>query len=307
MARYRKIDPRIWNDEKFRKLSDNAKLVFFMLLTHPSMTALGAMRATLPGLAAEMSWGPEAFREAFREASAKGMAEHDEVACLVALPNFLKYNAPESPNVVKAWAGAVDLLPECPLKTLVLQRAKAYAEALQEGFAKAFREAFPKGIAIQEQEQEPEQEQEKNSSSSLRSDASAPLALTPPGQPADIKARRAERIQQIAEEARAAYNRILAKPAGLLPACTVLNKPRLKAVEKALPTARLICAQQYSNERITPGFWEDYFTEASLDDFHAGRKKGGPGHEGWKPDFEFLLREEVMAKLFDRAASEDAA
>ena len=56
MSRYRKIDPRIWNDKKFRSLSDRAKLLFFMLLTHPSMTALGAMRATLPGLASEMGW-----------------------------------------------------------------------------------------------------------------------------------------------------------------------------------------------------------------------------------------------------------
>lgn len=47
MARYRKIDSRIWNDAKFRELSDNGKLVFLMLLTHPSMTSLGAMRATV--------------------------------------------------------------------------------------------------------------------------------------------------------------------------------------------------------------------------------------------------------------------
>jgi hypothetical protein len=56
MARYRKIDPRIWNDQKFRELSDDAKIVFFLLLTHPHMTALGAMRATVAGLAAELGW-----------------------------------------------------------------------------------------------------------------------------------------------------------------------------------------------------------------------------------------------------------
>lgn len=159
MARYRKIDPRIWNDEKFRELPDASKLMFFMLLTHPNMTALGAMRATLPGLAAEIGWSPEAFRQAFEEASRKGMAEHDERACLVALPRFLKYNPPESPNVVKAWGAAVDLLPECKLKTLVLQRAQAFAEGMTEAFAKAFREAFPKGMANQEQEQEQEQKE----------------------------------------------------------------------------------------------------------------------------------------------------
>ena len=120
MARYRKIDSRVWNDAKFRSLSDNAKLVFVMLLTHPNMTALGAMRATVSGLAEELGWETEAFREAFQEASAKGMAEHDPKACFVALPNFLKYNGPESPNVVKAWASALDLLPECALKNQVV-------------------------------------------------------------------------------------------------------------------------------------------------------------------------------------------
>lgn len=159
MARYRKIDPRIWNDAKFSSLTDSAKLAFFMLLTHPNMTALGAMRATVPGLAAEMGWTTEAFREAFREALAKGMAEQDEKACLIALPKFLSYNRPESPNVIKAWEASLDLLPECHLKNVVLQRAKAFAEAMPEGFTKALPEAFAKGMPIQEQEQEQEQKQ----------------------------------------------------------------------------------------------------------------------------------------------------
>jgi hypothetical protein len=64
MARYRKIAPRIWNDEKFGELSDDAKLIFFLLLTHPHMTALGAMRATLAGLAAELRWAVKRFQRA---------------------------------------------------------------------------------------------------------------------------------------------------------------------------------------------------------------------------------------------------
>lgn len=158
MSKYRKIDPRIWNDAKFRDLSDSAKLVFLMLLTHPNMTSLGAMRGTMAGLAEEMGWTTEAFREAFREAFAKAMVEHDAKACLIALPRFLKYNRPESPNVVKAWIGAVDLLPECDLKTRVIARAQGYAEGMREAFGEAFREAFAKSMPNQEQEQEQEQE-----------------------------------------------------------------------------------------------------------------------------------------------------
>lgn len=148
---------------------------------------------------------------------------------------------------------------------------------------------------------------EEEEQSSLRSDSSASLTLTPVASPADLSQRKSQRILQIAEEAQAAYNRLLAKPNGQLTACTVLNKPRIKAVEKALPTARAICQQLYGNERVTPQFWAALFETAADDDFHSGRKPGGPGHENWKPDFEYLLRETVIAKLFDRAMTEHAA
>jgi hypothetical protein len=166
MSKYRKIDVRIWNDAKFRDLSHNAKLVFFFLLTHPNMTALGAMRSTLSGLAEELDFELEVFREAFREAFAKGMVKHDSKACLIALPNFIKYNQPESPNVVKAWVNSLDLLPECDLKNDVISLSanalKGYSKAFREALPEAFLKTYPKSMPNQEQEQEQEQEQDLN-------------------------------------------------------------------------------------------------------------------------------------------------
>ena len=158
VARYRKVDTRIWNDAKFNALSDRAKLVFFYELTHPNLTMLGAMRATVPGLAAELGMPPEAFAEAFREVLTKGMAKHDERASFFWLPNFLRYNKPESPNVVKSWLEAFDLLPECVMKSELFQQLKAYTEGMTKGFREAFAEAFAKAMPNQEQEQEQEQE-----------------------------------------------------------------------------------------------------------------------------------------------------
>lgn len=160
MSRYRKIDPRIWNDAKFNSLGDDGKLVFFMLLTHPAMTPLGAMRATIPGLAAELGWSSEAFAEAFGELCRKGMAEHDEAACFIMLPKFLAYNKPESPNVIRAWRGAVDLLPECSLKVQVIRAALCLAQGMSKGFSKAFDEAFPEARRLPMPNQEQEQEQD---------------------------------------------------------------------------------------------------------------------------------------------------
>lgn len=153
---------------------------------------------------------------------------------------------------------------------------------------------------------------EEGEQSSLRSDSSVPPALdlvggnVGQGSQPDLKARKADRIRQIAEEAQTAFNATLAKPHGLLAKCTVLNKPRLKAVEAALPTVRQLCQQLFGSERVTPEFWELYFESAAEDDFYSGRVKGGPGHENYVPDFEVLLREKTIAKLADRALSEGA-
>lgn len=183
MAHYRKIDVRIWNDAKFRALSDNGKLVFFFILTHPHLTALGAMRATVAGLSAELGWKPEAFAKAFGEALAKGLLEHDENACFVGAPNFLRYNRPESPNVVKSWSGALDLLPECNMKAQLLKRVKGFTEGLPKAFAEALPEAFAKGMPNQEQEhkQEHKQEQEqKNKAAVAAGDVAIPPELDTP-------------------------------------------------------------------------------------------------------------------------------
>jgi len=179
MAKYRKVDPRIWNDEKFRGLSHDGKLVFLFLITHPHMTALGAMRASLPGLASEIEMTPKAFGEAFGEAFAKGMVEHDSQASFIALPRFLKYNSPESPNVVKAWAASLDLIPECALKSKLIQRVKDFTKGLSEGFLEGLPEAFAKGMPYQEQEQEQERERATPSAKTVKRDpATAPRKLT---------------------------------------------------------------------------------------------------------------------------------
>ncbi len=71
--RYRKVSTQIWNDEKFRGMSDDGQMVFLFLLTHPHMTSLGAMRATIPGLAAEKGWTTERLSEGFREGCSRGI------------------------------------------------------------------------------------------------------------------------------------------------------------------------------------------------------------------------------------------
>lgn len=161
MAIYRKIDTRIWNDAKFNALSPNGKLAFLFILTNPNMTALGAMRATVEGLSAELRVPAEAFQEvfgeSFREVFPEGcgrgyekvagsLAIFDPKACCLYVPNFVRYQAAESPNVIKAWAKTLEYIPECGLKTLAVAGVKAYVEGKGKAFGKAFQEAFEKAL-----------------------------------------------------------------------------------------------------------------------------------------------------------------
>lgn len=127
----------------------------------------------------------------------------------------------------------------------------------------------------------------------------------PTSPPADLAKRQQERLREVTEDARRAFNATLGKPNGLLPSVRLLTEVRMREVKRCLSVARLICQEQYGSERITPQFWADYFAVAAADDFCAGRVPGGPGHEGWQPDFEYLTRPAVMAKLFDRALADE--
>ena len=167
MARYRKLDVRIWIDDKFQELSPPppcGRYLWFYLLTNPeTVNVPGLYRAGEAAMAESLGWPLKGFRKAFREAFSKGMVKADWRARVIWVPKAIFYNKPENPNVVKSWASLWDEIPDCALKLTAYQALKAFLEGLGEGFAEAFEEGcrkpFGKGMAKQEQEQEQEQEQ----------------------------------------------------------------------------------------------------------------------------------------------------
>jgi hypothetical protein len=183
MSWYRKIDIRIHNDFKYRALSDTAKLLWFTLLTFPELTPFGCMRFSEAGMAEHLGWSLKDFQKAFQEVLTKGMVRYDEKAKFLCLPNFIKYNQPENPNVVKSWGKLDGFLPECDLKVMYMHSVKAFVEGIGKGFGEAFPKGLlkgiPKGMANQEQEQEQEQKQDiKNKKPIVDSDEST-LSMRP--------------------------------------------------------------------------------------------------------------------------------
>jgi hypothetical protein len=168
-GRYSKIHRRMWNDEKFRKLSKPqpcGQALWFRFLCGPELGPIpGLFSAREPGLADAMGWDLKPFRQSFGELSGLGLAEADWEAGLVWVSNAIKYNEPANPNVVKSWADAWAELPECSLKTKAFTAICDYLKERGESFLSEFRNHCPNHSANhcpnQEQDQEQEQEQEQ--------------------------------------------------------------------------------------------------------------------------------------------------
>jgi|GEM_PF-5401522 len=177
MARYRKIDPRLWKDEKFQQLTSEEKLIAVYLVTAQS-NRIGLFNFS-PAMAIEdLGVLPETFREAFDKVCQTLNWAWDKHARVLFLPTWWKYNTPENPNVL---VSALNDLHEIP-ETHLIQRFWSNDEYLPESFQKAFRklrQRVPKASGkVSPQEQEQEQEQEQNTNRQQNGDGASVRPLT---------------------------------------------------------------------------------------------------------------------------------
>lgn len=274
--RYRKISVRIWADSKFRELSQTAKLVWFFILTSPNMGGIGAMRATIPGMAAEMGITEKAFKDAFKEITEQNLARLDDKAGLLVVPNFLKHNSPENPNVVKGWMAKIDELPECNLLTFYSQQVKGLLEGLPKGFKEALLEGFGEGLPIPFTEGlpldigkgMPNQEQEH-----------LPLPLQEP--PLPPKGEMATVINSVLlNQVVDAWN-VMAEKCGL---STILK----------LTDSR----KTHLKERLEDPIFQKGWKEA-IDTIPKRSFLLGENDRGWKASFDFFLRPDSVVKIIE--------
>lgn len=250
MARYRKIDVRVWNDRKFRELSDNAKLVFILLLTHPDTTQIGTIRTRVSNLADELGWQRDAMSHAIQEVTLNGMIDADEKAGLMVINNFLKYNAPSSPNAFKSWRELIDLMPECDLLDRHVASLKAFVDSLSTGMRNAIPNDLMDAIKdailrvneqpsrIQEQEQEQEQEIYTHTEKSEKQSAVAEnFAGRECEKPVSLKTEAIEEELPLEEQEASVSKKEIVEP-----------KPK-----KEVKTQRL-----QKPEELTDEFWQDF-------------------------------------------------
>lgn len=113
--RYRKVYVRIWSDEEFRPLDGDTKTLVFYLLTGPQTNRIGCYRLSLGAAAEDLGWKPRSLSRRFASVIATFGWRYDEVARVIWIPSWWKYNPPENRNVLVGCLGDVVELPRSPL------------------------------------------------------------------------------------------------------------------------------------------------------------------------------------------------
>lgn len=297
MARYRKIDTRIWNDRKFRELDDKSKLAFFLVLTHPDTNQLGMLRSRSVALAMELGWQPDAMSDAIQTLCQMGMLMVDEKAGFIFIPNFLKYNPPNGPNAVKGWAGLIDLMPECNLLTYALSHLKPAISRLSEGVRSAIPDdikdaishAIPDDIKNANETASRIQEQEQEQDIYIPSeDGIVETAVSDPQPSESEKVEKPKTgidcpYQKIVSD----YNDILGPYLGM---CQKLTPTRQKAVQARWRD----CMKDgdFKTQEDGIAYFRRYFEYIKTCDFLMGNN----GRD-WRADFDWIFKQQNYTKI----------
>ena len=140
---YRKVEPRMWDDERFATLTKDGKLTWLCVLTGPHTTSLpGLFVCGLATLSESMRDDIDTVSKAVRELSAAGMLRFNATVRVVQVPNAPKYNPCPNPKVLKGWLSVWKSVPDCAEKFNHVDRLRDALDAAQPWVAGAWAETF---------------------------------------------------------------------------------------------------------------------------------------------------------------------
>lgn len=175
MAKFRKVDPRIWNDEGVQALPPLDKLVALYCLTG-QCNRIGIFKFSIALAAEDLGLPADEIRERLDRVCHTLSWGYDAERRVLYFPNWWKYNNPGSPKTLQ---GILDDVHEVP-KTELLQRFATNTEhlgdSLSDTLCHTLSRFLGKGMPYQEQEQEQEIEYPSDTCSEP---SSPPPASTP--------------------------------------------------------------------------------------------------------------------------------
>jgi hypothetical protein len=143
-GRYARINCRVWNDEKFRALSPEAKLIWLRFLAPVERGRIpGLFQAWPDGIRATVGLTVAVFDKGLLEIELRMPFKWDKEVGLIYLINALMHDPPRNPNQVKSWLTGLRELPECSLKDEATRGLKLFLESMGPQFAKPLAKLIP--------------------------------------------------------------------------------------------------------------------------------------------------------------------
>ncbi len=102
MRDYGKVFCQFWWNDTVYQMPDKEKLLALYLLTHPTGDMTGVIRILPETIMGELKWSLEEVHETLSELFQKGFLTVKKDSQWIVINNFLKFNAPENPNQIKA-------------------------------------------------------------------------------------------------------------------------------------------------------------------------------------------------------------
>jgi hypothetical protein len=151
MAKYRKVDPRIWNDEKFQSLPPADKLLAVYCLTAQA-NRIGIFKFSVALASEDLGMPADEVRERLDRVCHTLSWPLDSSRRVLYFPTWWKYNNPGSPKTLVGILSDVHDVPQTPL----LEQFKHNTKHLSDSLSDTLCDFFVKGMPSQEQEQEQE-------------------------------------------------------------------------------------------------------------------------------------------------------
>lgn len=121
MAEYGKVYKKIWNNERFRQLSEKAKYLFLYLITSPHTNTLGLFRLPLSYISSDVDWQTKTVLKYLGELKSASFLLWDTKSCLVCIPSWLEHNPIISENHLKKCLAELSEIPKNPVFMLKLK------------------------------------------------------------------------------------------------------------------------------------------------------------------------------------------
>ena len=159
MREFGKVQTAFWRHPKIVLLSTDARLLALYLVTGPHSNAVGAYFLPDAYIADDFGWPSETVAETLSEVFQIGFAKRFGDGRHIAICDFLDWNKPENPNVIKKMIKEFDQLPQddCryyPLMGILRhtswvpagdrKRFETLRETLSQGLSKGLPEPFRK-------------------------------------------------------------------------------------------------------------------------------------------------------------------